>query len=673
MPSRLADAQSPYLQLHAHQGVDWWPWCDEAWAEAERRGVPVFVSVGYAACHWCHVMAEETFDDAEIASFLNERFVSIKVDREERPDVDAVMMTATQAMTGSGGWPTTVFCTPAGEPFFAGTYFPPEPRPGMPSFRQVIEALAGAWADRRDEVLASGASIAEQLTALQAPPAPAKVELFAARQQVADAFDAVHGGWGTAPKFPHPMVIDALLVSGDAGELGNAQHALEAMARGGIRDQLGGGFHRYTVDNAWTVPHFEKMLTDNALLLGAYARGWRRTADHDPWLRWLFADVAEGIVGWLEREMRTEQGLFAASLDADSADIRGMSHEGIYYVWSPELLVDAVGEDDAAWAQDVFHVTAQGTFEHGLSTLLLHGHPDLERLASVEKRLLAARTQRFAPARDDKVVAAWNGWAIASLVQAAMIMGRAEWLALAREAAEALWRIHDDGERLARVSRDGVAGAPGVLEDYAGVALGFATLSAATGERDWLERALRLIDVADGLFGAEDGGWFDALDAVGLHTRPRETTDAATPSPASTMVAALRWCALLAEDPRLDERADRAAATLTGTVVRSPVAAGWALEDAMIGDEARRGLGRSTVVVVTPDGDPMDELVRAAWRMAPAGAVVLTAAEGRGFGGLVTGRTARDGRSTAYVCRGSVCFEPATDVAELRERLWRRA
>jgi len=441
--NRLADATSPYLRMHADNPIDWWQWGPDAFAEAKRRSVPILLSVGYSACHWCHVMAEESFSDPAVAGLVNEGFLAIKVDREERPDIDAVYMKATQALTGQGGWPMTVFLTPDADPFFAGTYYPPVATGGMPSFTQVIEAIAAAWAERRDEAVQSAEVITQHLAAEFVPPAaPSTVDVWSVLGEVGKQFDPVHGGFGTAPKFPLPAVIDALLVKGEPGSLDVAQRSLEAMARGGIHDQLGGGFARYSVDAGWVVPHFEKMLYDNALLLGTYARGWRRVPDHEPVSRALFERVVRGIVGWLERELALPEGGFAASLDADSLDVRGMQHEGIYYVWNPALLREALDEADAEWAAGVFHVTTTGTFEHGLSTLQLRGNPDPDRLARVSETLLAARRRRFAPARDDKLVAAWNGWAIDSLVWAATVFNEPGWLDLARRTAEAVWRTH---------------------------------------------------------------------------------------------------------------------------------------------------------------------------------------------------------------------------------------
>lgn len=683
MPNRLAESTSPYLQQHAHQEVDWFGWGPEAFAAARERQLPLLVSTGYAACHWCHVMAHESFDDAAVAAFMNEHFVSVKVDREESPDVDAVLMNATQALTGQGGWPMTVFLTPEGQPFFAGTYFPPQPAGGQPSFMQVLEALAGAWQERRDEVLGSAASITEQLRDLQ--PVQASDEVPGARETLellGKDYDMIHGGFGGAPKFPPAMVLDALLVKGDPTSLDIAQLTCEMMARGGIFDRVGGGFHRYATDPGWVVPHFEKMLYDNALLLGSYVRCWRRTADHDGYKREVYEHVIYSTVEWLQREMRTEPvedrpgGAFAASLDADSVDIRGMVAEGIYYVWNPELLVDALGEADGAWARQVFHVHEAGTFEHGLSTLQLHGSPDQARLTGVLDRLRAERENRFAPQRDDKVVAAWNGLVIDSLVSAAMTFGEQEWLELARAAAEHVWAVHVDqqADRFVRTSRDGLAGSsPAVTEDHGALALGLARLAGATGEAQWLERAVWLVERADRLFSAEDGGFFDAEASEELFTRPRDVTDNATPSGTSSMVAALRLVGLMAQRTDLAERGDRAARTTWPLVASQPRFAGWSLADALVLDEARRGLKPAQVVVVVPEGEGIDRLATAAWRMAPAGSAIVVGREGtEGFGNLFDERTARDGRATTYVCRGEVCFEPTSDYAELKTPLWSR-
>ncbi len=671
--NRLHDATSPYLRLHADNPIDWWQWGPEALAEAQRTDRPILVSVGYASCHWCHVMAEESFSDPAIAALVNPNFVAIKVDREERPDVDAVFMAATQALTGSGGWPMTVFCTPDGRPFFAGTYFPPEATAQQPSFSDVLTAINDAWRERRDEADASAGAITAALAEVFEPAAPAQERptVWEVQQQLAAQFDPIHAGFGGAPKFPAAQVLDALLVKGEPGSLDVAQRSLEAMARGGIYDQLGGGFHRYTVDAAWVVPHFEKMLYDNALLLGVYARSWRRAPDHDPLVRWHRERVVRGIAGWLGREMRTEAGGFASSLDADSLDALGQPHEGIYYCWTPELLTDALGAEDGDWATEVFHVTNVGTFEHGLSTLQLRGNPDPERLAAVSATLLAERFTRYAPARDDKVVAAWNGWAIDSLCFAATIFGEPEWLELARGAAENLWGVHWVDGTLYRSSLDGQVGTTeGFADDYGATALGFARLAGVLGESVWLERAIELLEVALTRFAADDGGFHDAsINAEALFARPRGFMDDPTPSGTSALIAALRLVGLMADDSAMIARADAAAQTLRGTMESSPRFAGAALGDALVTDEARTGLRPAVAVVVAEDGEALSELSRATWRMAPAGTAVITGAAGTtGFAHHFEARS----EAGVYVCRGETCFAPASEVKALRTALWSR-
>ncbi len=674
--NRLAEAASPYLRQHADNPIDWWQWGPEALAEAARRDVPILLSIGYSACHWCHVMAHESFSDAAVAELVNPNFVAIKVDREERPDIDAIYMKATQALTGQGGWPMTVFCTPDGRPFFAGTYYPPEPTNGLPSFSQVAGAIAEAWRERRDEAVHSAEVIREHLAAEFVPPAaPESIDVWTALGALGEDFDPVHGGFGRAPKFPQPGAIEALLVKGEPGSLDVAQRSLEAMARGGICDQLGGGFHRYSVDAGWVVPHFEKMLYDNALLLGVYTRGWRRVPDHEPLVRALFERTVRGIVGWLEREMELPGGGFAASLDADSLDVRGVKHEGVYYVWNPGLLTDALGEEDADWAAGAFHVTTTGTFEHGLSTLQLRGHPDAERLDRVSEKLLAVRRHRWAPERDDKLVAAWNGWTIDSLVWAATVYDEPGWLALAERAARRLWELHWVDGRLRRTSLEDVVGeTEGLAEDYGAVAQGFARLAGALGDRVWLERAAALLEVALARFGAEDAGFYDtADDAEALYVRPRDVSDNPTPSGTSALIAALRLTGLLADRADFIARADAAALTTRGLAAAAPRFAGSALTDLVVADEARTGLSPAVAVVVTADGDPLAELARATWRMAPLGTAVVTGKPGtEGFAHHFDDRGAGES-GLVYVCRGTVCFAPASDLADLRTALWSRA
>src|SRR4051812_47076768 len=462
--NRLSAATSPYLLQHQDNPVDWWEWGPEAFAEAKRRDVPILLSVGYAACHWCHVMAHESFEDEATAEYLNAHYVSVKVDREERPDVDAVYMQATVATTGHGGWPMTCVLDHDGRPFFAGTYFPDQPRHGQPSFRQLLAAISEAWQERRGDVDATAANIAAHLASSDTLAGAAPIDesvLDAAVVRLNTEFDTVNAGFGGAPKFPPSMVLEFLL---RRGVVEPAARTLEAMARGGIYDQLGGGFARYSVDARWVVPHFEKMLYDNALLLGAYTSWW--AVSGGPLARRVAVETGD----FLLRELRTDEGGFASALDADSEGA-----EGTFYVWTRAQLVDVLGEDDGRWAAGLLTVTDAGTFEHGSSVLQLLADPDdAERWSRVRGALLAARDRRERPARDDKVVAAWNGLAIASLARAGRMLGKQRFVDAALAAGDLLWDLHVTGSstaggvvRLLRVSRDGDAGAhAGVLEDY---------------------------------------------------------------------------------------------------------------------------------------------------------------------------------------------------------------
>jgi uncharacterized protein YyaL (SSP411 family) len=663
--NRLASATSPYLLQHADNPVHWWPWSDEAFAAAAERQVPVFLSVGYAACHWCHVMAHESFEDPETASMINDHFVAIKVDREERPDVDAVYMQATQALTGQGGWPMSVFLTPDRKPFYAGTYFPPTARHGLPSFAQVLQAISDAWRDRRPELLVSSSEIVRQLSksatfagAGELTAADCEKSLLALQAE----FDPRYGGFGRAPKFPPSMVLEALLRDGSEQSMTMAGKTLEAMARGGIYDQLGGGFARYSVDAGWIVPHFEKMLYDNALLLGVYTHWWRRT--RHPLAERIITETSD----WLLLEMRTEQGAFAASLDADSEDDHGELQEGAYYVWNRDQLSEALGPEDAVWAAQVFSVTAAGTFEHGASTLQLLSDHDQLRLADVRERLRSARDRRSRPGRDDKVVAAWNALLVDALVQAAMIFDRPEWLQAATEAAEHLWQLHWRDGRLRRTSRNGVSGeAFGILEDYAACALAAARLAAVQANPQWLSRAEQLLNVILEQFGDGAGGLFDtAADAEQLYTRPQDPTDNATPSGLSAAVHALRLMAELTGEDRYAARADQAAISVAELVRRAPRFAGWLLADAISQTSEQKPV---EVAVVGPEDSARAELARVAHQLAPAGSVVVAGTSDQPGMILLADRPMINNQPTAYVCRHFVCKLPVTSVDDLADQL----
>ncbi len=665
MANRLASATSPYLQQHADNPVDWYPWGDEAFAAARERDLPVFLSVGYSACHWCHVMAHESFEDADTARQLNQSFVCVKVDREERPDVDAVYMGATQAMTGQGGWPMSVMLTPGGEPFFAGTYYPPAPGHGMPSFRQVLSAVSEAWHDRRTEIEKVGADIAQHLnTATQLGPdqAGAAADLAdlgsEAVRALRTSFDARDAGFGGAPKFPPSMVLEFLLrraVRDDGGEaLRMAAATLEAMARGGIYDQLGGGFARYSVDAGWVVPHFEKMLYDNALLLPCYLHWWRLTGSP------LAQRVARETADFMLRELATTEGGFASALDADSD-----GREGAFYVWTPAGIVEVLGEPLGTAAAVMFQVGDRGTVEAGASTLRLPADPpDWDQHRQVVERLRAAREERPRPARDDKVVAAWNGLAIGALAEAGVLLQEGRYLDAAVAAGRLLVDVHlEPSGRLRRVSRDGVVGAPaGVLEDYACVAEGLLTLFAATGDPEWFGCAARLVGQVLDRFDDGAGGFFDtAADAEALVARPRDATDNATPSGQATMAAVLTTLFGLTGDARHRALAEGLVANVAGIARQAPRAAGKALAVA----EALTDGPRQVAVVGAADDARRDALVLAAFGLTYPGVVIAQGDGETSAVPLLEARTPVGGSPAAYLCHDFVCDLPVTDPADL--------
>ncbi|HEY1626451.1 MAG TPA: thioredoxin domain-containing protein [Streptosporangiaceae bacterium] len=674
--NRLATATSPYLLQHADNPVDWWPWSEAAFIEARRRDVLVLLSVGYAACHWCHVMAHESFEDEQTAALVNEHMVAIKVDREERPDVDAVYMTATQAMTGQGGWPMTVVMTPDGEPIFCGTYLP------KPAFQQLIGQASGVWRDQREAAMDRASHIVTALrenaeAVAKAMRAEAEFSCQAVTDEAVIAlsqnYDRTSGGFGGAPKVPPSMLLEFLLRyherTAHPVSLSMAEATLDAMARGGIYDQLGGGFARYSTDATWTVPHFEKMLYDNALLARVYAHQWRLTGSG------LARRIAEQTCDWMLRELRTREGGFAASLDADTEGV-----EGKFYVWTPAELTAVLGPDDAAYAADVFGVTAAGTFEHGASVLQLREDPaDADRFARVRDALLAAREGRVRPGRDDKVVAAWNGLAISALAQTGLLLDRPDLVEAATATAHLLASLHVANGMLVRTSRDGAAGtSAGVLEDYACVAEGLLTLSGVTGEARWVALAGTLLDVALAEFTDGSGGFYDTpSDGEPLIFRPADTADGATPSGAFAMAAALLSYSALAGSAR-----HRAAAMGTLSVLPAIVAryaraggTGLAVAEALIS-------GPAEIAIVGDPADPRTaDLHKTALHAAPPGAVIALGA-GTGTGSasasgdvsgdvvpLLVGRTPVNGAPAAYVCRNFTCLAPVTTPEELRDQL----
>ncbi len=657
MPNRLAAAASPYLRQHQDNPVDWWEWGEEAFREAERRRVPILLSVGYAACHWCHVMAHESFDDPEVAELLNRNFVPVKVDREERPDVDAVYQAALQLLGEPGGWPLTMFLTPKGEPFWGGTYFPPEPRFGRPGFKQVLIRIAELWRQRSEGIEANRKALMDALQRFNRPREGSLDDAFIARvvEAIREHMDPVHGGIGGAPKFPQAPALFLLWQQAerrrDQKLLARLLLTLRRMCQGGIYDHLGGGFCRYAVDARWLVPHFEKMLYDNALLLELLAEAFRVSGDP------LFRTRAEETVGWLVREMDGEAG-FCASLDADSE-----GREGAFYLWSAEEIDSLLG-DQAAWFRSVYGVTAEGQFE---GRNILHRNQDgllepeeEERLAALRHRLLQARDRRPRPARDDKVLADWNGLAIAALARAGLRLQRRDWIALAARVFERLVRHLGAGDRLYHSWCRGQRLELAFLDDYAQMTRAALALHAATGEeaylkqaRAWAERAL--CDFADGA-----GGLFlDPGDSAAPPVRLRTARDGPTPSPIATFAEAMFALHLALDDPIWRERAER----LLGRF------AGGALEDPFGHASLLRVLaaiegGVSVVLVGARDSVAYRELWRTAASEAPFDSVLV-------HRGPADARAAAAARAFASVCRGRVCGLPALEPDALASQLRR--
>ena len=680
MPNRLANETSPYLLQHANNPVDWFPWGPDALARAKLLDRPIFLSIGYAACHWCHVMERESFEDARTAESLNARFVAIKVDREERPDLDQVYMAAVQAMTGSGGWPMSVFLTPDGRPFYGGTYFPDEPRHGMPSFRQVLDGVDRAWREQRDQVEEAGSRLIaglvkqQQLEAAPSDAGPTSDLLDAATAGIEASFDAANGGWGGAPKFPQPMTIEYLLrrhvATGDPRGLAIALRSLEAMADGGVRDQLGGGFHRYSTDARWLVPHFEQMLYDNAQLARVYTHAWSLTGD----ARW--RAVAEGTLDYVLRELTTADGAFAASQDADTEHV-----EGLTFTWRSTEIREVLGEE-ASLFTTAYGVTDDGNWE-GV-TILSRVRDDLaladmygltttdvaERLADARARLLARRTERAQPARDDKALAAWNGLAIAALADAGRAFGEPRYVAAAVQAAETIvgGLLRADGV-LGRSWKDGRSTGSGVLEDYADLADGLLALYEATFDERWFTTAVALAERILARFTDHAGGFFDtADDHERLVTRPKDVQDNAVPSGNAMATSVLLRLTALTGDGRYQDAADRAIRTVTSFVARYPTGfAQWlsamvfalasVAEVAIVGAPGVDGT-RALLDVVTVGFRPNQVL---AVSPDPTASAIP----------LLADRVAVGGVPTAYVCRGFVCRLPVTDPDALRTELAR--
>ena len=625
----LADATSPYLLQHADNPVDWRQWGDEAFALARADDRPLLVSVGYSACHWCHVMAHESFEDPAIAAVMNELFVNVKVDREERPDVDAITMNATVAMSGHGGWPTTVFMTPDGKPFYAGTYFPPEPRHGMPSFRDVLVAVSAAWRDRRDDLVAQAehlvGSLREQSEIRPSAEPLTDAILAESERGIAGAFEPAFGGFGRAPKFPPASVLEFLLRRGDEQALEMTRRTLDGMAAGGMYDLVGGGFHRYSVDDRWLVPHFEKMLYDNALLASAYLHAWVVTGEPR------YRTVVEETLDYVVRELSLDGGGLASAQDADTDGV-----EGLTYTWEH-------GEVPADLLEP---------FEHG--RFIVRG----ELVPALRDRLLAARALRPQPFRDDKAIASWNGLALAALAEAGYRLERDDWLDAARGVAEfLLGPLATEDGRLLRSWRDGRTSGAGYLDDYANVAHGLIELHTATGEVRWLEEAHRLAVLAVELFAdTEHGGFFlAAVDGEELVARTKDLDDNPLPSGNSMLAHVLLRLARIWGDDELERHAVGVLRLVAPALPRAPTAFGWAL----CALDLYLSPPRELAVV-----GPVDSAVARA-ALAPFRPATVVAVGPSDSIPLLAGKTLVDGKPAVYVCERLACQAPVTDPKEL--------
>ncbi|MEA2487511.1 MAG: uncharacterized protein QOF16_1165 [Actinomycetota bacterium] len=669
MVNRLAAETSPYLLQHKDNPVEWWPWSEEALATAKAQDKPILLSVGYAACHWCHVMAHESFEDVATADLMNEHFVCIKVDREERPDIDALYMDAVQAMTGQGGWPMTVFLTPDGEPFYGGTYFPPADRHGLPAFAKLLAAIADTWANRRDEVTRQSKRLSEYVgtavrIAISDEPITARF-LDSAAEELGRSFDPLHGGFSGAPKFPQPMLVDlcARLSARGHTELdAMSSQTLDPMAAGGMFDQLGGGFHRYSVDRSWTVPHFEKMLYDNAQLIRTYARSWQRTRAER------HRAVALATGEWMLAEMQDAEGGFYSSLDADSEGA-----EGRYYVWDLDEATTLLGElSEVAIGRWGFSV--EGNFEGANIPVLASDEGDPDSVEKAAAALLAARARRARPNTDTKVLAAWNGLAGAGLAEAGWILDRPDWIAAAAQAVSFVFERMRPGGRLMRsFGRDANGservGPPGFCDDYASLLEGSLSLFEATGDISWLRRARWTADAAIELFWDSDEGGFFATgaDQEQLIVRKKELIDNAVPAANSVMALELQRLASFTGDDSYEARAVQTIRLVLSTVERAPLAFGNLLAaiDYYTSDP------KEIVIVAADDAGEVLDAVRTAYL--PNRVIVQVDRER--VGGLqeeiplVHGRSTIGNATTVYVCKRGVCDLPVTGSVAVAERL----
>ncbi len=672
MPNRLIQETSPYLLEHAHNPVEWYPWGSAALEKARAEDKPIFLSIGYAACHWCHVMARESFEDAATAALLNESFVAIKVDREERPDLDSIYMNAVVAMTGQGGWPMSVFLTPEGVPFYGGTYFPDTRRHGLPAFREVLLSLAQAWKNQRAEVLRGSARLRQYLEAGDLPSnlkADAPLDpniLREATDKIYSQFDWENGGWGDAPKFPQPMTIEFLIrrhvATRDELVLKMITRTLDKMARGGIYDQLGGGFHRYATDAVWGTPHFERMTYDNAQLARVYLHAWQMTR-HDSYRR-----TAEETLDYVAREMTHARGGFFSSSDADSE-----GHEGKFFVWTRDEIRAALG-DDAQMFMDAYGVTAQGNFEgknilqvaRDFDVIAAMYHLDKSRverrLDAARRELFIAREQRVKPARDEKVLTSWNGLMLAAFAEAARALGRDDYRALAERNADfILTELRDNNGRLQRSWKDGTVRIDGFLEDYANLIEGLLALYQTTFDERSFIAARGLADTMLELFSDPRGGFYDTSRAAEkLVTRPKDVQDNAVPSGNAMAATVLLKLGAYTGERGYTEAAERALQLVQHALAVAPTGfAQWlcALDFA---------LGKPKEIAMVGDPQGARELLKVVSREYHPNQVVAYAIEGDASAiPLLHTRVSLKNRATAYVCQSFTCQMPVTEPADL--------
>lgn len=666
MPNHLIHETSPYLLQHADNPVDWFPWSDEALAKARRENKPIFLSIGYAACHWCHVMERESFTDAETAQMLNQYFVSIKVDREERPDIDSIYLGAVMAMTGQGGWPTSVFLTPEGRPFYGGTYFPPVRRYGMPSFKEVLNSIIRSWGEGKAEIYRVADRLANHLRDNSAWSGAAghalDPEILArASHELIESYDAENGGWGGAPKFPQPMAIEFLLQQasrGDARALEIATDSLRAMQRGGIYDVIGGGFHRYSTDAHWLVPHFEKMLYDNAQLALAYLHAYLLTGETS------FQDTCTETLDFIARELTHPQGGFFSSLDADSE-----GEEGKYYLWTDTEIREAL--DDPSYTQfaAAYEITPHGNFE-GHTILRRPPHADglREGLISAHARLLETRSKRIRPATDDKILTAWNALTLCAFAEAARYLKRSDYLQLAQNNASFLLdHLYQDG-RLLRAWRAGQARHNAYLEDYAALVMALLTLYQSDPNPHWFQTAKKLAIEMIASFSDARGGFFTTRHDHGeLIFRPKEVQDNATPSGNALAVRALLLLDAFDHNSNWRDLAETMLAGIQDVAVRYPAAFGYWLQalDFAIGPVTQLALVFPTnqhihdelLAYINSTYRPRSVLAISSGSLQPAAPALLQ------------DRPAREARPTVYVCAGFVCNLPVTTLEGLKDQL----